>query len=144
MAWLQTQDSFNPDTLDNSVLGIATELAQHDSGVTLAQHGAVAVLPARTGGASEKTISRIFRRETGLSYQQWRQQWRLIKAGRGAEPIRGRRPVGVLQRQRLRHLFQEYGGLPAQGIYGKIASSMRFFPMLNIDSFESNRKITPL
>ncbi|MBU2704971.1 helix-turn-helix transcriptional regulator [Zooshikella marina] len=31
-------------------------------------------------GASEKTISRIFRRETGLSYQQWRQQWRLIRA----------------------------------------------------------------
>lgn len=31
-------------------------------------------------GASEKTISRIMRRETGMSYQQWRQQWRLIKA----------------------------------------------------------------
>jgi AraC-like DNA-binding protein len=27
-------------------------------------------------GASEKTIGRIFQRETGLSYQQWRQQWR--------------------------------------------------------------------
>ncbi|AVJ19976.1 helix-turn-helix transcriptional regulator [Serratia sp. JUb9] len=35
---------------------------------------------ARYSGASEKTISRIFRRETGLSYQQWRQQWRLITA----------------------------------------------------------------
>ncbi len=31
-------------------------------------------------GAGEKTITRIFRRETGLSYQQWRQQWRLIKS----------------------------------------------------------------
>lgn len=31
-------------------------------------------------GASEKTIGRIFRRETGLSYQQWRQQWRFLKA----------------------------------------------------------------
>jgi AraC-like DNA-binding protein len=31
-------------------------------------------------GASEKTISRIFQRETGLNYQQWRQQWRLLKA----------------------------------------------------------------
>ncbi|OON38729.1 AraC family transcriptional regulator [Izhakiella australiensis] len=31
-------------------------------------------------GASEKTISRIFRRDTGMSYQQWRQQWRLMKA----------------------------------------------------------------
>jgi len=35
---------------------------------------------ARDSGASEKTISRIFRRETGLSYQQWRQQWRLLRA----------------------------------------------------------------
>ncbi|MFK3705884.1 AraC family transcriptional regulator [Klebsiella sp. NPDC088457] len=31
-------------------------------------------------GASEKTISRLFRRDTGMSYQQWRQQWRLMKA----------------------------------------------------------------
>ncbi|WP_245419938.1 helix-turn-helix domain-containing protein [Phyllobacterium salinisoli] len=31
-------------------------------------------------GTSEKTIGRIFRRETGMSYQQWRQQWRLLKA----------------------------------------------------------------
>ncbi|HFJ9774565.1 TPA: helix-turn-helix domain-containing protein, partial [Raoultella ornithinolytica] len=29
---------------------------------------------------SEKTISRIFRRDTGMTYQQWRQQWRLMKA----------------------------------------------------------------
>lgn len=31
-------------------------------------------------GASEKTIGRIFQKETGLSYQQWRQQWRFLKA----------------------------------------------------------------
>ncbi|EPF1260249.1 AraC family transcriptional regulator [Klebsiella aerogenes] len=31
-------------------------------------------------GAGEKTISRLFQRETGMSYQQWRQQWRLMKA----------------------------------------------------------------
>ncbi len=210
MAWLQAQDSFNPDTLDNEVLGIAAELAQHDSGthwhdrgqllfcqqgsmrITLNQSicmlppGRVAWIPpqvahrvqvngvvgyrslyldadryaclpaqlavltaspllrevleriafaafdtdwqhgpyanilavcldeiaaapreltllplpsdrrlrhlanldmlpplhelSRYSGASEKTISRIFRRETGLGYQQWRQQWRLIKA----------------------------------------------------------------
>ena len=210
MAWLQAQDSFNPDTLDNGVLGIAAELAQHDSGthwhdrgqllfcqqgsmrITLNQSicmlppGRVAWIPpqvahrvqvngvvgyrslyldadryaclpaqlavltaspllrevleriafaafdtdwqhgpyanilavcldeiaaapreltllplpsdrrlrhlanldmlpplhelSRYSGASEKTISRIFRRETGLGYQQWRQQWRLIKA----------------------------------------------------------------
>lgn len=31
-------------------------------------------------GASGRTISRIFKRETGMSYQQWRQQWRLMRA----------------------------------------------------------------
>ncbi|MGR5148050.1 AraC family transcriptional regulator [Photobacterium alginatilyticum] len=31
-------------------------------------------------GASGKTISRIFNRETGMAYQAWRQQWRLLKS----------------------------------------------------------------
>lgn len=31
-------------------------------------------------GASGKTISRILQKETGMSYQAWRQQWRLLKA----------------------------------------------------------------
>ncbi|WP_339528250.1 helix-turn-helix transcriptional regulator [Pseudomonas mucidolens] len=31
-------------------------------------------------GASSKTIGRIFLRETGMGYQQWRQQWRLMRA----------------------------------------------------------------
>nr|WP_211324673.1 AraC family transcriptional regulator [Orbus hercynius] len=31
-------------------------------------------------GASERTISRIFIQETGMNYQSWRQQWRLLKA----------------------------------------------------------------
>jgi len=40
---------------------------------------ALGALAARCG-ASEKTISRLFRRDTGMTYQQWRQQWRLMKA----------------------------------------------------------------
>lgn len=31
-------------------------------------------------GASSKTISRIFSKETGMAYQAWRQQWRLLKS----------------------------------------------------------------
>lgn len=31
-------------------------------------------------GASSKTVSRIFSKETGMTYQAWRQQWRLLKA----------------------------------------------------------------
>ncbi|MCK1793156.1 AraC family transcriptional regulator [Pseudomonas violetae] len=37
------------------------------------------VLQTQTG-ASSRTITRIFQRETGMSYQQWRQQWRLMRA----------------------------------------------------------------
>ncbi|MBK5351679.1 helix-turn-helix transcriptional regulator [Pseudomonas sp. TH41] len=37
------------------------------------------VLEAQVG-ASGRTIGRIFQRETGMSYQQWRQQWRLMRA----------------------------------------------------------------
>ncbi|MBL3575538.1 helix-turn-helix transcriptional regulator [Rhodovulum sulfidophilum] len=31
-------------------------------------------------GVTTRTISRIFRRETGMSYQAWRQSWRLLRA----------------------------------------------------------------
>ncbi|WP_332604766.1 AraC family transcriptional regulator [Acinetobacter sp. ESBL14] len=35
---------------------------------------------AQLVGACERTISRIFIRDTGMNYQSWRQQWRLLKA----------------------------------------------------------------
>ncbi|WP_264673655.1 AraC family transcriptional regulator [Acinetobacter sp. A47] len=35
---------------------------------------------AQQAGACERTISRIFIKETGMNYQNWRQQWRLLKA----------------------------------------------------------------
>jgi AraC-like DNA-binding protein len=35
---------------------------------------------AEETGAVEKTITRIFKKETGLSYQEWRQQWRLQRS----------------------------------------------------------------
>ncbi|AZA79984.1 AraC family transcriptional regulator [Chryseobacterium sp. G0186] len=35
---------------------------------------------AEDTGAVEKTITRIFKKETGLSYQEWRQQWRLQRS----------------------------------------------------------------
>ncbi|SON48378.1 AraC family transcriptional regulator [Vibrio tapetis] len=31
-------------------------------------------------GASTKTVTRLFKTETGMSYQDWRQQWRLLKS----------------------------------------------------------------
>lgn len=44
---------------------------------TLAQSSDVL---ANKAGASTRTITRIFRRETGMSHQAWRQSWRLLRA----------------------------------------------------------------
>ncbi len=35
---------------------------------------------AARAGASERTIGRIMQKETGMGYQAWRQQWRLLRA----------------------------------------------------------------
>ncbi|PAR27938.1 AraC family transcriptional regulator [Vibrio metoecus] len=35
---------------------------------------------AHSVGASSKTVTRLFKAETGMSYQEWKQQWRLLKA----------------------------------------------------------------
>jgi AraC-like DNA-binding protein len=35
---------------------------------------------AASAGASQKTVSRIFIQQTGMSYQHWRQQWRFLKS----------------------------------------------------------------
>ena len=50
------------------------------------EHVRMGELPQRLGqlaqivGACERTISRIFIRDTGMNYQNWRQQWRLLRA----------------------------------------------------------------
>ena len=67
----------------------------------------------RTGGASDKTIGRIFMRETGMSYRAWRQQWRLLRAMEllaEAEPISRVAAAWVRQRQRLHRLLQAAHG----------------------------------
>lgn len=35
---------------------------------------------AARSGLSERTISRLMQRDTGMGYQAWRQQWRLMRA----------------------------------------------------------------
>lgn len=59
--------------VDRRVHSFITELGKKDN------------LPTLTALASHlnlhgKTLTRIFQRETGLSYQQWTQQWRLMRA----------------------------------------------------------------
>ena len=46
---------------------------------------------ANSVGASTKTVTRQFKTETGMSYQDWRQQWRLLKS---IELLSQNKPVG--------------------------------------------------
>jgi AraC-like DNA-binding protein len=53
---------------------------------------------AAMAGASARTLARLFRRETGMSFQQWRRQLRLTEAlaqlSQGAAPARAAASVG--------------------------------------------------
>ncbi|MBI0434130.1 helix-turn-helix domain-containing protein [Roseomonas sp. KE0001] len=53
---------------------------------------------AEAVGASPRTLSRLFRAETGMSFAQWRQQWRLAEAAallaRGLAPAQAAAAVG--------------------------------------------------
>jgi AraC-like DNA-binding protein len=53
---------------------------------------------ANTAGASSRTLARLFRRETGMSFQAWRRQLRLTEAlallAQGATPARAAAAVG--------------------------------------------------
>jgi AraC-like DNA-binding protein len=63
-----------PRPRDDRLLRIVDQLADDPSDRrTLAQLG-------REAGASERTLSRLFRRETGMSFPQWRAQLRLQHA----------------------------------------------------------------
>lgn len=70
---------------------------------------------AREAGASARTLARLFRAETGLSFRQWRQQARLIEAlqalSTGATPARAATLAG-------------FAGQPAFGAAFKAAFGM--------------------
>jgi AraC-like DNA-binding protein len=69
-----------PIPSDRRLLGITDALTGHPAdGRSLADW-------ARTAGASERTLARLFRRETGMTFGAWRQRLRLLSAiGRLAE-----------------------------------------------------------
>ncbi|HEY4093171.1 MAG TPA: helix-turn-helix transcriptional regulator [Luteibacter sp.] len=51
---------------------------------------------ARHAGASERTLTRRVKAETGMGYQQWRQQWRILRA---IELLSMDRPLAVIAQQ---------------------------------------------
>ncbi len=69
-----------PIPSDKRLLGITDDLTGHPAdGRSLADW-------ARTAGASERTLARLFQRETGMTFGAWRQRLRLLSAiGRLAE-----------------------------------------------------------
>ena len=51
-----------------------------DPAMALATKRVVVTTLASKVGASTKTVTRLYKSETGMNYQDWRQQWRLLKA----------------------------------------------------------------
>ncbi|WP_245906260.1 AraC family transcriptional regulator [Teichococcus aestuarii] len=81
-----------PQPRDPRLLRLAEALhARPDSGLTLEGWAAEV-------GASARTLSRLFRAETGMSFGAWRQHWRLAEAAallaRGVPPARAAALVG--------------------------------------------------
>jgi AraC-like DNA-binding protein len=77
---LQPEPLHLPIPSDRRLRGITDALSDHPAdGRSLADW-------ARTAGASERTLARLFRRETGMTFGAWRQRLRLLSAiGRLAE-----------------------------------------------------------
>ncbi|EKT59506.1 hypothetical protein OO7_05984 [Providencia sneebia DSM 19967] len=71
-------DELQSATTEPTLLSIPQDRRIHDLNMQILPPTLIEL--AQKVGASEKTISRIFIRETGMSYQAWRQQWRFIKA----------------------------------------------------------------
>lgn len=78
---------------------------------------------SRRVGACERTIGRIFTRDTGMNYQNWRQQFRLLKAMEMLAdgcPISGGAISGVCQRQRFIAFFHQHTGTTPSRYSGNI------------------------
>lgn len=76
-------DEFNSSTISNYSLSIPNDYRIKDVIEKYLLHEEIPPFLnelAQQVGASEKTISRIFKKETGMSYQNWRLQWRLFRA----------------------------------------------------------------
>ncbi len=73
---------------------------------------------AEAAGASVRTLTRLFRSETGMSFQQWRRQLRMIEAlallGRGEPPARVAAKVGFASVPAFGAAFREtFGTTPS-------------------------------
>jgi len=73
---------------------------------------------AEAAGASVRTLTRLFRSETGMSFQQWRRQLRMIEAlallGRGEPPARVAAAVGFASVPAFGAAFREtFGTTPS-------------------------------
>jgi AraC-like DNA-binding protein len=70
---------------------------------------------AATAGASVRTLARLFRAETGMSFQQWRRQLRMTEAlariARGIPPARVAAAVGYASIPAFGAAFRETFGI---------------------------------
>jgi AraC-like DNA-binding protein len=78
---------------------------------------------ATIAGASVRTLARLFRTETGMSFQQWRRQLRMTEAlaqiAQGVPPVRVAAAVGYASVPAFGAAFREtFGTTPAMAAPG--------------------------
>ncbi len=101
-----------PACRDRRLLRVAAALlADPADPRDLAQH-------AEAAGASVRTLARLFRAETGMSFQQWRRQLRLTEAlariAQGVPPARAASLVGYASAPAFGAAFREtFGATPS-------------------------------
>ena len=97
---------------------------------------------ANTAGASGRTLTRLFRRETGLSFRQWRQQARLTEAmaalAIGMTPARAASVAGFKSQPAFGAAFRSlFGMTPGQArTLGAVAERLppnRAYPSGNVE-----------
>lgn len=74
LRFLDTSPLFLPTPSDSRLLSITTRLSKHP-GDNRSLHAW-----GKKVGATERTLARLFRKETGMTFRQWRQQARLVEA----------------------------------------------------------------
>lgn len=74
LSFLDTSPLFLPTPSDSRLLSITNCLAKHPGDNRSLQ------VWGKKVGATERTLARLFKKETGMSFRQWRQQARLIES----------------------------------------------------------------
>lgn len=115
-----------PEPTDDRITPITTALKENPADSRTLEDWATTV------GASQRTISRLFERQTGMSFRQWQQQSRLLAAlpllANGAAVTDVALHLGYATPSAFTHMFRRSLGVPPSGYFAdedRIAGNRR-------------------